>query len=133
MKRLSFMLSCVCAFFLMASCGAPSPADEAARCIDYLMEKDYVAIVETINVKGDTPEKQQASKQQLLELMEQKGDHMYEQKGGIASYSLVSEQISEDGMKAKVEYEVTYGNGAKEVEKFSMVMVDGVWKQDISK
>jgi acid phosphatase class B len=133
MKKLFFAIICLCVSFAFVACSGSSPSGEAAKCIDYLKDKDYAAFVETINVKADTPEKEAATKQQLLEMLQGKGDKMYEKKGGIASYSLISEQIAEDGQIAKVEYEIVYGDGSKDNNSFKMVLVDGVWKQDISK
>ena len=45
----------------------------------------------------------------------------------------VSEEIAEDGKTAKVAYEIVYGDGSKEEQKFDMVLVDGAWKQEIKK
>ena len=58
---------------------------------------------------------------------------MYETVGGIQSYTLVKEEIAEDGNSAKVEFEVTYGDGSKKTEKMNFVLVDGEWKQEIKK
>ena len=52
---------------------------------------------------------------------------------GIASYEIVSEEISEDGQTAKVKAEITYGDGKKDDSKFDFKLVDGEWKQEISK
>jgi hypothetical protein len=66
-------------------------------------------------------------------MLQSKAAKTFDKKGGIDSYTLVSEEIAEDGNSAKVEYEITYGDGSKDSTKFNMVKVDGDWKQEIKK
>lgn len=115
------------------SCGSPTPADAAANCIELLKNKDYEAFVETMNIQGKTAEDVQQTKEGLVSMLQQKGDKMYEKKGNIASYTLLNEEISADGQKATVQFEITYGNGSKDNEKLNMILVDGEWKQDVKK
>lgn len=135
MKKLFFVL--VCVFALMAtSCGGNSatPAGAAADCIELIKAKDYEGFVETINMgENATPEEIEQAKQMYVALFKDKGEKQMEKKGGIESYTLVSEEIAEDGNTAKVKYDITYGDGSVETQKFDMVLVDGVWKQEIKK
>lgn len=135
MKKLFFVL--VCVFALMAtSCGGNSatPAGAAADCIELIKAKDYEGFVETINMSENaTPEEIEQAKQMYVSLFRDKGEKQIEKKGGIESYTLVSEEIAEDGQTAKVKYDITYGNGSVETQKFDMVLVDGVWKQEVKK
>lgn len=135
MKKLFFVL--VCVFALMAtSCGGNSatPAGAAADCIELIKAKDYEGFVETINMSENaTPEEIEQAKQMYVALFKDKGEKQMEKKGGIESYTLVSEEIAEDGNTAKVKYDITYGDGSVETQKFDMVLVDGVWKQEVKK
>ena len=134
MKKILFAIVCLVASFTFASCGGGStPADQGAKCIELLKDKDYKAFVETINFEGETAEEIDQQKQFFLELLTKKVDEMYETVGGIQSYTLVNEEIAEDGNSAKVEFEVTYGDGSKKTEKMNFVLVDGEWKQEIKK
>lgn len=110
-----------------ASCGKPeTPATIAEECIENIKNGDFDAFVETIDADEET-------KSQFKQLFEAKGKEMIEKSGGIASYKIVSEEISEDGKTAKVKAEIEYGNGKKKDEKFNFVNVDGKWKQVIKK
>jgi hypothetical protein len=133
MKKLLFAIVCLIASFTFASCGGSTPADEAAKCIELLKNKDYEGFVETIALKGETTEEIDQQKQFYLGMLQSKAAKTFDKKGGIDSYTLVSEEIAEDGNSAKVEYEITYGDGSKDSTKFNMVKVDGDWKQEIKK
>ena len=67
-----------------------------------------------------------------MQCMERGGKQM-EQKGGITSYTLASEEIAEDGKTAKVAYETTYGDGSTDKMKLDLILVDGEWKPTINK
>lgn len=130
-------LALVCVFALMAtSCGGNSvtPAGAAAECIELIKAKDYEGFVETIKMSENaTPEEIEQTKQMYVSLFKEKGEKQMEKKGGIESYTLVSEEIAEDGQTAKVKYDVTYGDGSTDTQKFNMVLVDGKWMQEVKK
>ena len=69
----------------------------------------------------------------LVALGKEKGAKQIEEKGGISAYKVVEETVSEDGQKATVKVEITYGNGETEVEEYNMELVDGVWKITFNK
>ena len=83
--------------------------------------------------KKFTPEEIEQAKQMYVSLFKDKGEKQMEKKGGIESYTLVSEELAEDGKTAKVKYDVTYGDGSVDTQKFNMVLVDGEWKQEMKK
>jgi hypothetical protein len=78
-------------------------------------------------------EEQEQAKQMFLAMFDEKGSKMIDEKQGIVSYTLVSEEIAEDGKSAKVKYDITYGDGTTQTQIFELVLVDGVWKQQIKK
>ena len=69
-------------------------------------------------------------KAQLQEMFEKKGKALMEQEQGIASYEIIDETISEDGLTAVVNAKITYGSGkVDEDNKFNFVKVNDEWKQ----
>lgn len=134
MKKLFLALVCFVATFAFVSCGGSStPADQAAEWIELVKAKDYKAFVETLNLQGETEEEIEQAKQFYLGMFEGKAEKTIAKHGGIESYTLVSEEVAEDGNSAKVEYELTYGDGTKDKTKFNMVKIDGEWKNEIKK
>lgn len=135
MKKLFFALVCMFAVMAVTSCGGSSatPAGAAADCIELIKAQDYEGFVETIHFGDATPEEIEQAKAMYVSLFKDKGSKQIEKKGGIASYTLISEEIAEDGQTAKVKYELTYGDGSTETQKFDMTFVDGEWKQVIKK
>lgn len=137
MKKIFIALVCMVAVLAATtSCGggASTPAGAAADCIELLKAKDYEGFVETIKLNENaTPEEIEQTKVMYVSLLKDKGAKQMEKKGGIASYTLLSEEIAEDGQTAKVKYEITYGDGSTDTQKFNMVLVDGEWLQEIKK
>lgn len=133
MKKLFFALVCFVASFAFVSCGSSTPADVAADWIELVKNKDYKAFVETFNVTGDSAEEVEQQKQFLLGMFEGKAEKAIAKHGGIESYTLVSEEVAEDGNTAKVVYDITYTDGTKDKTKFNMVKVDGEWKNEVKK
>ena len=128
MKKILFMsLAAIAMVLCMASCGSkPTPTSITKDCIESIKNGDYKAFAETLNV-GDE------EKAQFQQLLEEKGKKAIEKKDGIVGYEILSEEISEDGLKATVEAEIEYGNGKKDKSKFRYELVDGEWKQVIKK
>lgn len=129
MKKLFFIsLAAIAMIVCMASCGGskPTPSSIAQDCIEYMKNGDYKAFVETLNANDE-------QKEQFQQLLEAKGKEAIEKHKGIVAYQIVSEEISEDGLKATVKAEIEYGNGKKKVEKFRFEQVEGEWKQVIKK
>lgn len=136
MKKLFLTLACAVALLATTACGggASTPADAAAECIELIKDKDYEGFVETIKMnEGVTPEEAKQAKEMYISMLKEKGAAQFEQKKGIASYTLVSEEIAEDGQTAKVKYEITYGDGSTDSQTFNMAKVDGKWMQDFNK
>ncbi len=136
MKKLFLTLACVFALLATTACGggASTPKDAAAECIELLKDKDYEGFVETIKMNDNvSAEEAKQAKEMYVSMLKEKGAAQFEAKQGIASYTLVSEEIAEDGMTAKVKYDITYGDGSTDSQTFNMVNVDGKWMQDLNK
>lgn len=137
MKKIFIAMFCMIAFLATTSCGggnASTPSRAAEECIELLKARDYEGFVETIKVSGDaTPEEVEQVRTMYVSLLKDKGEKQMEKKNGIASYKLISEEIAEDGQSAKLKYEITYGDGSTDTQKFDMINVDGEWLQEIKK
>lgn len=124
MKKFAFVLLAILVMSLaLISCGKPTPSSITADCIEYVKKGDYAAYANTFNVTD-------AEKLELQEMFEKKGKAVMEKQQGIASYEIIEEKISEDGLTAVVNAKITYGNGdVDENNKFNFVKVNDEWKQ----
>lgn len=125
MKRIAFIIATVVLIGMsFTSCSKQAtPASLAADCIEYIQDGDYAAYVNTFDATDE-------EKAQLQEMFEQKGKALIEKQQGIASYEIIEEKISEDGMSAVVKAKITYGNGeVDDSNKFNFVKVNDEWKQ----
>lgn len=124
MKKLAFLLSAILVMSItLVSCGKPTPASITADCIEYIQKGDYAAYVNTFDATDE-------EKAELQEMFEKKGKAIMEKQQGIASYEIVEEIISEDGLTAVVNAKIAYGNGeVDENNKFNFVKVNDEWKQ----
>ncbi len=137
MKKIFIAMVCMVALLATTSCGggsASTPAGAAAEGIELIKAKDYEGFVETIKMpENATAEEIEQTKQLYVSLFKDKGAKQMEKKGGIQSYTLVSEEIAEDGQTAVVKYEVTYGDGSTDKQKFDMVLDGSEWKHNLKK
>lgn len=124
MRKLTFIIfTIVLMGMCLVSCSKPTPASITADCIEYVKNGDYAAYANTFDATD-------AEKQELQEMFEKKGKAIMEKQQGIASYEIVEEKISEDGLTAVVNAKITYGNGeVDENNKFNFVKVNDEWKQ----
>lgn len=124
MKKLALVFSAIILMGMtLVSCSKPTPSSITADCIEYLKQGDYAAYVNTFDATNE-------EKAELLELFEEKGKAIVEKQKGIASYEIVEEKISEDGLTAVVIARITYGNGdTDDNNKFNFVKVNDEWKQ----
>lgn len=127
MKRFALMIiATVFAAFSFVGCKEATPSTITADCIEYIKAGDYEAYVNTFNMNDE-------EKAQLQEMFEKKGKETIDKMEGVASYEITEETISEDGMKATVKANITYGNGKSQESKFHFVKVEDQWKQEMKK
>ena len=93
------------------------------KAIDYWFEN---SVDEGAN--GASKEQVKAMSAMFTEKMKQSMD----EKGGLKDIKIESEEISEDGMTAKVEVLLTYGDGTTEEQTSKYKKVDGKWKMNNS-
>lgn len=79
--------------------------------------------------KEITPEE----KEQFGNMLEEKGKKSIEKQGAIKSYEITSEEISEDGTTAKVDYIIKHEDGKESSQSINLVNIDGKWLIDSEK
>ena len=136
MKKVIFGLFAVVAMTLaLCSCeNSNTPAKVAEKSIEYIQDKNYEAYVDLIYIEEKEGEETKYQKEELVVLLRGKMDMALEKKQGLASYKIVSEEISEDGKSAVVEAEIVYGDGSTDKEKVNLVKNDaGEWMLSMKK
>ncbi len=120
-------------FSVAVSCSSSSTpssvAEEVTKCIQ---KGDYDKLGEYIYAEKDDANAEQ-TKAMVVGMLKDKGGKAIEKKGGIKSYTTISEEISEDGSTAEVEVEVTYGDDSTENNDYDLINVDGKWYLEIKK
>ncbi|GAP71480.1 hypothetical protein SAMD00024442_129_3 [Candidatus Symbiothrix dinenymphae] len=119
----------------VASCGGGnSPADIEKSVYSQIQKGNYEKGVEILfdNLDGDkTPTAEE--KMQFVNGFSEKAKQSMEAKGGVKSFEIVEEVISEDGASATVKSKITYGDGSTKEESSKYVNKDGKWKFTLAK
>lgn len=135
MKKTFFSLFAVMAMTLMMfSCGGGgnTPTKVVEKSIKYIQDKDYAAYVDLIEFKEEQNSKE--DKEQFVEFLEGMFEMTLEKKQGLASYEIISEEISEDGNSAVVVANITYGDGSSDEDKMKLIKnAKGEWKISMNK
>ncbi len=113
------------------SCSKPStPKDVVTSYLQAMKNKDYEKAADYFYYEG-TKDEIKTHKSQMVDLIEKGGDAL-EERGGIKSFKINS--VEEDGDKAVVRGEITYGNGeVDDDEVIETKKVDGKWYIDTDK
>ena len=106
-----------------------SPKDVAETFIQAMKSKNYEKAADCFYYEG-TKDEIKADRAQVVAFMEKAGQSM-EKDGGIKSYKINS--IEEDGDKAVVKGEITYGNGEVDDDEIKTIKVDDKWYVDLDK
>ena len=135
MKKTFFSLLAVMAIaLLMCSCGGVggnTPTKVVEKSIKYIQGKNYEAYVDLIEFKEGSS---QEDKEQFVAFLGGKVDMTLEKKQGLASYEIISEEISEDGASAVVVANITYGDGSSKEDKMKLIKnAEGEWKISMDK
>ncbi len=122
----------VMAMFALTACSSSSaPSGVVNDAYDAFIEGDYAGYVDCLNQREGVTEEE---REQFIEMLEMKGAQTLEEKGGIASYEIVSEELAEDGQSAIVKVKVIYGDGSEKVESNKVVKnAAGDWKLSLDK
>jgi len=136
MKKLLTLALALTALVLTVSCGtkSASPGAAAKAYMEALAAGDYEKVTDGMYFGPDmTAEETEEARAMWLSLIREKGAGDIEEKGGIQSVELVSEEIAEDGQSATVVLKTTDGNGETEEDSMKMVLVDGRWLMSVEK
>lgn len=132
---MSFVLA-VFAIIALAACSSNSPKSVAEKAMKSIVDKDYKTYVDLIyfDKAKESPEKVEKAKEQLREMLQSKLEKSIKEKGAIKSYKVVNEEISEEGDKAVVTFEVSYEDGKTDSTAVQLVKdKDGKWWLDLGK
>lgn len=136
MKKLMSFVLAVFAIIVLAACSSNSPKSVAEKAMKSIVDKDYKTYVDLIyfDKAKESPEKVEKAKEQLREMLQGKLEKSMKEKGAIKSYKVVNEEISEEGDKAVVTFEVSYEDGKTDSTAVQLVKdKDGKWWLDLGK
>ena len=126
------MLVAVCtfmAFVISCSVGGNSPAAVSKSFVEKVEKGDTEAAAKMFDgMENATEEEMQKSESFLSE-----GTKEMAAKGGVKKIEVVSEKISDDGLKADVELKVTYGNGEVDDSSTKLKKTEDGWKITLEK
>ncbi len=128
------LVGLVVAFTNCSGCCDKGPAAIEKSIYKELQKGDYHQAAELLVSNLDTSEESTAEeKEQTIQLFAEKAQSSMEAKGGIKSFEITEEAISEDGLSAVVSTKVVYGDNTEKVEQTKYVNKDGVWKMSLNK
>ena len=131
MKKVLLGFAVIMLAVVVVSCSSKSnsPKDVAETFIQAMKSKNYEKAADCFYYEG-TKDEIKADRAQVVAFMEKAGQSM-EKDGGIKSYKINS--IDEDGDKAVVKGEITYGNGEVDDDEIKTIKVDDKWYVDLDK
>lgn len=133
-KTKLLIITLMAAMIGLASCGGggvsknATPGDVVEKFFQLLQKEDYAGAAELFASDGKTLTSEELTK---IEGMIGMAAAEYDKKKGIASVTITEENISDDNMKAKVKYDMVFGNGEKERSSQSLENVDGKWYMNL--
>lgn len=124
MKKLlvAFTL-CLMTMAVMTSCGGSNPStpsDVAKAATKCMQQKDFSGYMDLTDADDST-------KGMMTSMISEKATQQLDEKSGITSFDVASEEIAADGKTAVVKMNITYGNGDTEVKDIKCVNKDGKW------
>lgn len=113
---------------LFTNCGGENtPAGIEKSIYTQLKNGNYEKAM-TIMINNSVDYDQSApEKPQIIKSFAQKAQQSTEAKGGIKSFEIGDESISEDGLSAVVEVKIVYGNGSEDTKKSFYIKKDNKW------
>lgn len=130
-KKIWMVCLLFCAVLMLDGCsGSNTPSGIAEKSVSCMQKGEYKGYVDLVYFKGMENPK---NKRDLESLVSEKGSKTIEKKGGIKSFKVLSEQVSEDGLSAMVSMNIVYGNGDEQKENMKMIKKDDQWMIDMNK
>jgi hypothetical protein len=142
MKKVSVvLLLCAMAMTLsLTSCGGgggggKSPADIEKGLWKLIQKGNFEKAGEywmENSIKDDSKGTSKEEMKAMTAMFAEKAKQSVEEKGGLKDFKIENEEISEDGMTAKVTVLLTYGDGTTDDETNKYKKIDGKWRRDNS-
>ena len=137
MKKLVNLMAFIAIALFVTNCGgneAKTPATMEKAFYSELQKGNYEKAAELI-IKNLSTDKEMTGEEnaQLIKSFTEKAKQSTETKGGVKSFEVVEEKISEDGLSATVSTKVVYGNGTESTEQTKYEKKDNVWKLSMGK
>lgn len=137
MKKLLNLMAFIAIALLVSNCGgneAKTPATLEKSFYTELQKGNYEKAADLI-IKNLSTDKVMTAEEsaQLVKSFTEKAKQSTEAKGGVKSFEVVEEKISEDGLSATVSTKVVYGNGTESTEQSKYLKKDNVWKLSMGK
>lgn len=115
---------------LTGACSSDNSAGEAAeKAIEMLQKEDfpgYTSMLYLPNQEKEDNQELSKKKEYITEVIQGYIHRELERKGGIKSYKVLNE--NQNGNKAEVRMEISYGNGETNEETISLIKSnDGKW------
>jgi hypothetical protein len=140
MKKMT-ILAALCCCFVLASCGGGNGGNTPSELVLKFhglakedggdMKRAMAYVLENTDFSAVTPEAAEKTKSQMTELSSALSEKMVaevEKHGGIESFEIAEEVISEDGLSATVTGKSLYKDGESGDEStMNFVKVDGKW------
>lgn len=135
MKKLICLSAVFAMMMLMVACSGSvsTPSSAFENYSSGIVKGDYDKFVEGVYLSNVEPDKADAYRENLKEMLESKGKASFDKRGGLKEIVVLSEEISEDGNSAVVKFKQVFGDGSEEENNQKMVKVDDKWLMDIGK
>ena len=120
---LALMVACTMA---LVACGgkgsakADTPTATFEKYADYIKKGDFAKAVDILEGSNEATKEQ---KEFIVALMQEAS----KENGGVTSYEVLNEEISEDGMTAKIKVKYTWGNGKTKETTEKLVKTENGW------
>ncbi len=120
--------------FLLVACGGNTPSAVAEKAYGYMKDGEYAKCVELMYSDTENSEEYEAGAKMMEGMLQASYEKAKAKNGGIKSYEVVSEELSEDGEEAVVNMKVTYEDGSVDDEDMKLKKnKDGDWKLYLGK
>lgn len=136
MKKLFATLVVAVLSLTLWSCGGVdnTPSGVTKAFVERMQKQDVEGYVDLLYIEETDPVKAAKGREELTALFKEKIAESFDEKGGIKSCEVLSEEINESGDKAKVKMKTCFGNGEESTETYDLVKdAQGQWKIKIGK
>lgn len=131
MKKIRLLVVAMMAALIgLASCGGggvsknATPGEAVEKFYQLVQKEDYAGAAKMFAGNGKLLTGEETTK---IEGMIGMAATEYKEKDGIQSITIIEENISDDQQKAKVRFDLVFGNGEKDRSNQSLEKVDGKW------